>query len=146
MAKLLKLVEAVVTDEVCVELEDLEPATPVKTVGSEKEGYERPPSVYPGILTLPPPPPGSFPESLLSTPPPAPPRSDRESRWSRLGWERNPGCWLVWSREEVEESLALPTLSPRLSCRMERSGRKEVKERRGLKKRQEIRRQRKECL
>lgn len=142
MAKLLKLVEAVVTDEVCVELEDLEPATPDRTVGSEKEGYERPPSVYPGIPPPPPPPPppGSLPESLLSTPPPATGRSDGESRWSRLGWERKPGCWLDWSREEVEEeeSLALPTLSSRLSCRTERRGTKEVKEGR---KRQKLRKE-----
>lgn len=49
MAKLLKLVEVVVASEmcaapaeVCAELEDRD-ATPDRTVGSEKEGYERPP-------------------------------------------------------------------------------------------------------
>lgn len=49
MAMLLKLVEVVVASEtcaapaeVCVELEDRD-ATPDRTVGSEKEGYERPP-------------------------------------------------------------------------------------------------------
>lgn len=49
MAKLLKLAEVVVASEmwaapaeVCVELEDRD-ATPDRTVGSEKEGYERPP-------------------------------------------------------------------------------------------------------
>lgn len=49
MAKLLKLAEVMVASEtwvvpaeVCVELEDRD-ATADRTVGSEKEGYERPP-------------------------------------------------------------------------------------------------------
>lgn len=112
MAKLLKLTEAVVVSEmlpvpvdVCVELEDRD-APSDRTVGSEKEGYECPPREYPGM-----PPTPSRPPSLLSPPP------DEGSLRSRLGWERNPGCWLAWRREEVEEveSLALPTLSSRLS-------------------------------
>lgn len=112
MAKLLKLTEAVVVSErlpvpvdVCVELEDRD-ATSDRTVGSEKEGYECPPREYPGM-----PPTPSRPPSLLSPPP------DEASLRSRLGWERKPGCWLAWRREDVEEveSLALPTLSSRLS-------------------------------
>lgn len=49
MAKFLKLAEVVVASEmwtapaeVCAELEDRE-ATPDRTAGSEKEGYEHPP-------------------------------------------------------------------------------------------------------
>lgn len=78
---------------------------------------------------MPPPPPTSLPPSLLSPPPPPPPTlSDEVSLRSRLGWERKPGCWLAWRREEVEEeeSLALPTLSPRLNWR--RQGEEEKEE------------------
>lgn len=94
--------------------DDRELATAESTVASEKEGYDLPPRVYPGI-----------PESLPPRSPPFAPlelalagrSAVEEGRWSRLGWERKPGCWLDWSREEVEEeeSRALPTLSPRLS-------------------------------
>lgn len=76
---------------------------------------------------MPPPPPTSLPASLLSPPPPPPTLSVAASLRSRLGWERKPGCWLAWRREEVEEeeSRALPTLSPRLNW-----GRKRRKEKR----------------
>lgn len=87
MAKLLKLAEAVVASETwtwpaeaCVELEDRE-APPDRTVGSEKEGYERPPREYPGM----PPAPTSLLPSLLSPPLPTVPLSDEASLWSRLG-------------------------------------------------------------
>ncbi|TNN50539.1 hypothetical protein EYF80_039241 [Liparis tanakae] len=66
-----------------------------------------------------PPAPTSRLPSLLSPHPPTPTRSGGGSLRSRLGWERKPGCWLACRREEVEEeeSLALPTLSPRLNWR-----------------------------
>lgn len=65
-------------------LEDREDrgAPPARTVGSEKEGYERPPREYPAIPEPggPPGPPGVRSGPLRSTPPPSFP--------SRLGSER----------------------------------------------------------